>query len=129
MHRTSLCILAFLTLLSAGCSKTDAIVVLTKGMKKDTYTSTAVPQEFGSFSAASTTMYWVEGTVKNTGAEEAKNLVIAFKCVAGVDSRTLTAEIASIPPGQTVTFTTKPMESRVEVKLKEGEEPEVRFQK
>lgn len=113
----------------AGCSKTGDIVVVTKELKSQTMTNMAVPDEFGTFASASTNQFWVEGTIRNNGTEEARNVLVSFKCRQGAENRVLSAELESIPAGQTVSFRTRPLDSKIHITLKEDEEPEIRFLK
>jgi hypothetical protein len=98
------------------------IVIVTKQLKKARETSTAVPDEFSSFApAAAGTNYWVEGTVRNDGAEDAANVDILFPCTEGVNERVMVATVKLIPAGKTVPFKTKGFLSKYEVKLREEE--------
>jgi hypothetical protein len=122
--RIIILLLCFSVLL--GCAEEkQLIVVVSKSLKKQRNTSTAVPDEFSSFApAASGTSFWVEGSVRNEGDSDVSNVEIVFKCTEGVDTRVLVATIRQIPAGKVVTYKSKPFTSNYEVKLLE-EEPEV----
>lgn len=115
--------------LLVGCSKTGDIVVVTKELKSQTMTNMAVPDEFGTFASASTNQFWIEGTVRNNGTEDAHNVLVSFKCRQGAENRVLSAELETIPAGKTINFRTRPLDSKIHITLKEEEEPEIRFLK
>jgi hypothetical protein len=73
---------------------------------------------------SSGSIFWVEGTVKNSGQEEIKNVTIAFRVTDGRTNLVLSAEVPSVPAGKTVDFRTPVQGSRVELRLVE-EEPEI----
>ena len=73
---------------------------------------------------SSGSIFWVEGTVKNSGTEEIKNVTIAFRVTDGRTNQVLSAEVPSVPAGKTVEFRTQVQGSRVELRLVE-EEPEI----
>lgn len=109
---------AFLVSCSGGASD---LAVVSKSLKRDVNASTAggigdVP--------SSGAIFWVEGQVKNSGAEEVKNVSIAFRVTDGRSKQVLTAEVRSVGPGQTVDFRTPVQGSQMELRLVE-EEPEI----
>ena len=108
-----------------GCTTGSDLQVVVKTLKKETVSNTAAPSEFGSFSAVSTNMFWIEGSVKNTGSETVKHATLTFKCYAGKDSRVLNAEVQNIRPGQSARFVTDRVESKIDLKLNESEVPEI----
>ena len=113
-------------LIFAGCAETkQEVVVVSKKLKKQRETSTAVPDEFSSFAPAATgTSFWVEGTVRNDGGRDVSNVEIIFKCTEGTDTRVLVASVKLIPTGKTVPYKTKGFQSKYDVKLLE-DEPEI----
>jgi hypothetical protein len=116
-------------LLFPGCDNSDKdIVVLTRTLKSDVESSTAVPQEFGTLAGTTTTVWWVEGTVQNKGATDKKGILLSFKCTYANVTKVLTAELGSVPSGKTVTFKTRTFASPYNLQLKEDEPPEVRFE-
>lgn len=120
-------VLVVLSLILASCGQSRKdLVVLTKTLKRETTASTAVPLEFGTFAAASSTSFWVEGKVQNTGDSDARNVLVSFKCGYGNETKVLSAEIDLIPARKTVEFRTRPVESRFELQLKD-EDAEIRF--
>jgi hypothetical protein len=113
----------------AGCGKsTEGIVVVSKVLKKDVLVGNAVPSDFGTFAAASTSSFWVEGRVQNSTTSDARNVLLGLPCRYGSETKVLTAAVDIIPAGKTVEFKTRPFESRYELQLKE-EAPEIRFAK
>jgi hypothetical protein len=97
------------------------LTVVSKSLKRDVNASTAggigdVP--------SSGAIFWVEGQVKNSGADEVKNVSIAFRVTDGRSKLVLTAQVPSVGPGQTVDFRSPVQGSIVELRLVE-EEPEI----
>ncbi len=119
--------LVFVLLLSlTGCQgRKDKIVILSRSLKQQNYTSTAAPQEFGSIAGLSGSAYVVVGQVQNKDTRDVHHLQISFPCKAGVERHVMTAEIPLLPAGKTIAFSTQPYESKVAVTLIEGEEPEI----
>jgi len=115
-----------IALILAGCmEEKQEIVVVSKKLKKQSETSTAVPDEFSSMAPASSgTSYWVEGTVRNDGAKDASNVEIIFSCTEGTETRVLVATVKTIQAGKTVPYKTKGYLARYDMKLGEGE-PEI----
>lgn len=119
-----------LALLVSGCDSPDTdIVVLTKSLKSDVESNTAVPEEFGTLAGTTTTVWWVEGTVQNKGATDKKGILLSFPCTYANVTKVLTAEVGSIPAGKTVSFKSRTFASPYNLQLKENEPPEVRFEK
>lgn len=116
------CSAALLAILLASCSTPASdLSVVSKTLRRDVNASTAggmgdVP--------SSGSIFWVEGTVKNSGTEEIKNVTIAFRVTDGRTNQVLSAEVPSVPAGKTVEFRTQVQGSRVELRLVE-EEPEI----
>jgi len=118
MKRIPLLLALAALLLAAGCSdRRKDIVIVEKTLQWAGSSSTAIPEEMGSYAVSQNTMYFITGKVTNTGEEEARNVMITFGVRAAEERRSLTATIASIPPGATVAFTTDRLESRIPLKL------------
>jgi hypothetical protein len=110
----------------AGCINPKKNVVIVE--KKLTYfgsSSTAVPEEFGRNAIAQQTIFVIEGKVRNAGEEDLKDVLITFSVKEAQDRRSLTARIPLIKPGETVSFTTDRLESRLGLVLDETESPEI----
>ena len=119
-----------IALLVPGCDSSDTdIVVLTKTLKSDVESNTAVPEEFGTLAGTTTTVWWVEGTVQNKGATDKKGVLLSFQCTYANVTKVLTAEVDSISAGKTVEFKSRTFASPYNLQLKENEPPEVRFEK
>jgi hypothetical protein len=50
--------------------------------------------------------YWVDGTIRNQGTEEAKGVQVTFVVTDGGEKIALTADVPTIPPGGEATFKT-----------------------
>jgi N-acetylmuramic acid 6-phosphate (MurNAc-6-P) etherase len=100
------------------------LVLVTKSMKKDVNAAMTGAPELGMGVPASGSIYWVEGTMRNDGREEAKMVSIAFRVTDGNSTMVLTAVLPSVPPGKTVGFRTPPQGSRLALTLID-EEPVV----
>lgn len=110
----------------AGCINPKKNVVIVE--KKLTYfgsSSTAVPEEFGRNAIAQQTIFMIEGKVRNAGEEDLNDVLITFSVKEAQDRRSLTARIPLIKPGETVSFTTDRLESRLGLVLDETESPEI----
>ena len=113
---------ALLTLLVVSCSTPASdLSVVSKTLHRDVNASTA--GEMGDV-PSSGSIFWVEGTVKNSGSEEIRNVTIAFRVTDGRTNQVLSAEVPSVPAGKTVEFRTPVQGSRVELRLVE-EEPDI----
>jgi len=119
----------FIAILLFACEKEQAdLVIVSKALKQERATSTAVPDEFSSFAPASMgNNYRVEGTVKNVGKKKIIDVVLIFKGHDGNETRVLTAEIKEVSAGQTVNFKTRILQSKYSVKLLD-EEPEISYE-
>ena len=111
-------------LLVAGCTGNSDIEVVTKAVRSGANVSAAIPGEFGGSAPSMGELYWVEGTVKNSGAMEARKVHITFRCTDGNTRRLFVAEVDRIPPGATVHFETDRFPSPLKITLLEGE-PEI----
>jgi hypothetical protein len=116
------CLGLLLAVLIASCTGgASDLTVVSKSLKRDVNASTAggigdVP--------SSGSIFWVEGQVKNSGADEVKNVSIAFLVTDGRSKLVLTAEVPAVPAGGTVDFRTPVQGSIMELRLVE-EEPEI----
>jgi hypothetical protein len=125
--RHSLAVLASL-LLVAGCTGSSDIEVVTKAIRSGANVSAAIPGEFGGSAPSMGELYWVEGTVKNSGATEVRKVSISFRCTDGNNRRIFVAEVDRIPAGATVHFETDRYASPLKITLLEGE-PEIKVGK
>lgn len=116
------------SLLLCGCfGGEEPVVVVSSRLTDRKEVSTAVPEEYSSFTpAAAGATVWVVGEVKNGGEEEVTNVEIVFKCTDGVDERVLVATVPKIPAGETVMYRTKGYLSRYNVRLAD-EPPEIDY--
>jgi hypothetical protein len=115
-------------LLFAGCTGNSDIEVVTKAVRSGANVSAAIPGEFGGSAPSMGELYWVEGTVKNSGPTEARKVSITFRCTDGNNRRLFVAEIDRIPAGATVRFETDRYPSPLKITLLEGE-PEIKVAK
>lgn len=119
------CLAALMAGLLAGCSGNSEIVVIAKAIRSDANVSAAIPSEFGGTAPSMGEIYWVEGQVQNTGAEEVKHVTITFRCTDGSSQkRVFVASIPSIPPGKIVPFRSERMASQLPFKFTD-DEPEI----
>ncbi len=118
--------LAFLVALAlfAGCTGNSGVEVVRKEVRSATNVSAAIPDEFGGSAPSTGELYWVEGTVRNSGAEEVRDVTITFRCTDGNNRRLFVAEVRRIPPGATVPFATDRYPSPLKITLLEGD-PEI----
>lgn len=113
----------------AGCSGNSEIVVIAKAIRSEANVSAAVPSEFGGTTPSMGEIYWVEGQVQNTGAEEVKRVTITFRCSDGSSQkRIFVASIPSIPPGKIVPFRSERLASQLPFKFTD-DEPEIEIGK
>jgi hypothetical protein len=115
-------------LLLAGCSGNSDIVVVHKAVRSAANVSAAVPGEFGGSAPSMGELYWVEGTVMNSGAEEVRKVTITFRCTDGNNRRLFVAEVDRIPAGASVPFATDRFPSPLKITLLDGE-PEIKVGK
>lgn len=118
--------LAFLVTLAlaAGCTGNSGVEVVSREVRSATNVSAAIPGEFGGSAPSMGELYWVEGTVRNTGTEEVRDVSITFRCTDGNNRRLFVAEVRRIPPGATVPFATDRYASPLKITLLEGD-PEI----
>ena len=118
--------LAFLVALAlfAGCTGNSGVEVVRKEVRSAANVSAAIPDEFGGSAPSTGELYWVEGTVRNSGAEEVRDVTITFRCTDGNNRRLFVAEVRRIPPGATVPFATDRYPSPLKITLLEGD-PEI----
>ncbi len=119
------CALLAALVLVAGCSGSSGIEVVSKAVRSTANVSAAIPGEFGGSAPSMGELYWVEGTVRNTGTEEVRNVTITFRCTDGNTRRLFVAEVPRIAAGATVSFATDRYPSPLKITLLEGE-PEIR---
>ncbi|MEW6509745.1 MAG: hypothetical protein AB1428_02165 [Bacteroidota bacterium] len=114
---------AAVVLVSCAGGASD-LAVVNKVLKKDTNASMAGGPDMGMSVPSSGSIFWVEGSLKNNGKEEAKDVTVAFRVTDGNTTFVLSAVIPSIQPGKAVAFRTPPHGSRLDLRLIE-EEPEI----
>jgi hypothetical protein len=114
---------AVLALLIAGCTAggDGDLVVVSKTLKKQAHT---VGSEFGAMATSVESLFWVEGSVKNAGQEEKKNVVIRFACTDGSSKHILVAQVPLVAPGATVQFKTRRFRTPSDIQMLD-EEPEI----
>jgi len=114
--------------LISGCSgENHDIVIVSKSLKNERAVNTGVPDEFSSFAPASQGFsVWVEGKVKNEGANTISNIEISFKCTEGVHTRVFIATVKALPAGKTADFKTRIFPSKIGLKLS-PDEPEIKY--
>lgn len=110
--------------LCAGCTGNSGVEVVSKEVRSAANVSAAIPGEFGGSAPSMGELYWVEGTVRNSGAEEVRDVTITFRCTDGNNRRLFVAEVRRIPPGATVPFATDRYPSPLKITLLEGD-PEI----
>jgi hypothetical protein len=111
-------------LLVTGCTGNSDIAVVSKAVRSAANVSAAIPGEFGGSAPSMGDLYWVEGTVKNGGAEEVRKVAITFRCTDGNNRRLFVAEVNRIPAGATVPFATDRFPSPLKITFLESE-PEI----
>jgi len=120
--------LVFFIFLFSCTEKESSVVIVSKTLKKERATSTAVPDEFSAFAPASLGYnVWVEGKVKNSGTTDVENVVLSFGWTEGIEKRVLIAELKRIPAGQTVDFKTRITPTKYDPKFSD-EEPEISYE-
>ncbi len=119
----SLAVLVSLVVL-AGCTGNSDLVVVSREVRSSANVSAAIPDEFGGRAPSSGVLYWVEGTVRNGGEADVRNVTITFRCTDGNSRRLFVATVARIAPGATVHFATDRYPSPLAITLLEGE-PEI----
>lgn len=121
--KSSLAVLVALALV-AGCAGDSGVEVVSREVKSAANVSAAIPGEFGGSAPSMGELYWVEGTVRNTGTEEVRGVTITFRCTDGNSRRLFVAEVSRIPPGATVPFATDRYSSPLKITFLEGD-PEI----
>lgn len=119
MVRLSL-LAAVLGLLIAGCAgPPEELSVVEKSLKSQANVSTSGLPEFGPSGGgqAASTLYWVEGKIKNSGTETFRNVIVRFRFKEGGGNKVFTAEIPEVPAGKTVAFKTGTMSTYSRVVL------------
>jgi len=121
--KQTLTIAAVLALLVAGCTAGGGgdLVVVSKTLKKQAHT---VGAEFGAMATSVESLFWVEGSLKNAGQEERKNVVIRFTCTDGTSTHILVAQVPQVAPGATVPFKTRRFRTPGEIQMVD-EDPEI----
>ncbi len=121
--KQTLTIAAVLALLVAGCTAGGGgdLVVVSKTLKKQPH---IVGAEFGAMATSVESLFWVEGSLKNAGQEERKNVVIRFTCTDGTSTHILVAQVPQVAAGATVPFNTRRFRTPGEIQMVD-EDPEI----
>ena len=104
-----------------GCSMKPDVVVVSKSMRQEANVSSGVQDEFAQSVPSPGQLYWVEGTVKNTGSAEVRNVEITFVATDGNNRSLMIAKVEKIAPGATVPFSTGRTLSNIRLLVAEGE--------
>lgn len=120
---------AMLLLLAvSACSRnTDALVIVDKQLMSEANNSSAGGLDGGMSVPSTSSIYWVSGSIKNTGTEEAKKVSISFRLTDGSGKLVVTAQIPSIPAGKTAEFRTPPKTAVLPLRLVD-EDPDIRME-
>jgi hypothetical protein len=122
-------VVAVAGLILAGCTiGPKDIVILTKSLKKQGNVNTSVPMEFGATATPAGSVYWVEGTVQNTGEKDYRNVQIGFKCSDGTTKKIMTAIVPLLQAGKTVAFKTQQEATQLNLRLLD-ESPDIYFER
>jgi hypothetical protein len=121
--KQALMVAVTLMLLLAGCTAGGGgdLVVVSKSLKKQAH---SVGSEFGAMATSVESLFWIEGSVKNAGQEEQKNVVIRFACTDGTSKHILVAQVPVVGPGATVPFKTRRFRTPADIQMLD-EEPEI----
>jgi hypothetical protein len=93
-------------------------------MHQEANLNTGIPDEFAQSAPSSGQLFWVEGTVRNTGSDELHNVEITFVATDGNNRTLMVAKIDKIAPRATVPFSTGKSLSPITMRLVD-EEPEI----
>ncbi|HUI65268.1 MAG TPA: FxLYD domain-containing protein [Bacteroidota bacterium] len=119
------CIMLMISALLASCAGgASDLKIVSKTLRRDVNASTAGGLDLGTPVPSTSSMFWVEGTLRNSGTKALEHVTISFRLTDGRSTTVLTAEIPSIAPGATADFHTSSQASRTELHLVE-EDPEV----
>ena len=111
--------------LLASCSGgASDLSIVSKSLKSDANVSMAGAPDAGVSVPSSGSIYWVEGKVKNTGTEEVRSVLIAFRITDGNTRFVLTAHVPGVPPGGTADFRTNTEVSHAAMRIID-EEPDI----
>ena len=125
MGNRLVCLMLMLSALVASCGGgASDLKIVSKTLKRDVNASTAGGMDLGTTVPSTSAMFWVEGTLRNSGSTALQHVTISFRLTDGRSTTVLTAEIPSIAPGATADFHTSSQASRTELRLVE-EDPEV----
>ena len=111
--------------LLASCSGgASDLSIVSKSLKSDANVSMAGAPDAGVSVPSSGSIYWVEGKVKNTGTEEVRSVLIAFRITDGNTRFVLTAHVPVVPPGGPADFRTNTEMSHAALRIID-EEPDI----
>ena len=117
--------LSVLAFALAGCETRSDLVVLQSTLK-EAADAPMTPGDFGGMVGSVQKLYWVEGTLENTGQTEAREIVVRFRCTDGSSTKVLVAQVPPVPAGARVTFMTARLKSPATIRLLE-EPPEIHY--
>jgi len=117
--------LSVLAFALAGCETRSDLVVLQSTLK-EAADAPMTPGDFGGMVGSVQKLYWVEGTLENTGQTEAREIVVRFRCTDGSSTKVLVAQVPPVPAGAKVTFMTARLKSPATIRLLE-EPPEIHY--
>jgi len=92
--------------LFAGCTGGNKDLVIAEKNLRVAANASSAGGMGGVSVPTSSWIYWVEGTIKNVGTDEVKNVQVSFVLTDGGEKITLTGDVASIPPGGQAPFRT-----------------------
>jgi hypothetical protein len=111
--------------LLVGCGQGNSdIVLVSKAVRSSAVVSAGVPDEFAGAAGSTRELYWIEGEVKNTGAEQIARVTITFRTTDGNSKRLFVAEVGPLPPGKSVRYQSDRYPSPLRIQLLE-DEPEI----
>ena len=121
--KRALAFAAAVALLVTGCTGggDDDLVVVSRTLRKQAH---AVGSEFGAMATSVESLFWIEGSIRNDGQEEKKNVVIRFTCTDGTTRHVLVAQVPYVASGATVEFKTRRLRSPAEIQIVD-EAPEI----
>jgi hypothetical protein len=124
MHRY-IVLLALLVLGLAGCETRKDLVVV-QSVLKEAADVPMTPGDFGGMVGSVQKLYWVEGTLQNTGQTEAREIVVRFRCTDGSSTKVLVAQVPPVPAGGKASFMTARLKSPAAIRLLQ-EPPEIHY--
>lgn len=121
----SIVLLALLVPVLSGCETRNDLVIV-QSVLKEAADVPMVPGDFGGMVGSVQKLYWVEGTIQNTGQTEAREIVVRFRCTDGSSTKVLVAQVSPVPAGGKAAFMTARLKSPGAIRLLE-EPPEIHY--